>query len=229
MHPVLRSAAALVASLALGAGIAVTSSGTAEAVTCRTQLSSYPTVKKGSKGSAAKAAECLLRSSGYATTRNGSISAWDVKQIKAYEKKQGFTPDGVVGWRTWQRLLDGAGARSTSKADKAVAFAKAQLGDSYRYGGTGPSSWDCSGLTQGAWKAAGVSLPRTTQAQYSGGGKKVSKSQLKSGDVVFFYSGRSHAAIYVGGGYVIHASRPGKPVQKVKMSTMPFNGAVRPA
>lgn len=225
MRTLFRTTAALAASLALGAGLALTGSVTAEAVTCHTQLSSYPTVRLGSKGAAAKAAECLLRSAGESTTRNGSISAWDVRQIKAYEKRQGFHPDGVIGWRTWQAL----GARSSSKGEAAVGFAKKQLGDSYRYGGTGPSSWDCSGLIQGAWKAAGVSIPRTTQAQYASGGTKVSKSDLKAGDVVFFYSGRSHSGIYVGGGDVIHSSRPGKPVAKIKMSYMPYNGAVRPS
>ena len=117
---------------------------------------------------------------------------------------------------------------SSSKGAKAVAFAKKQLGDPYRYGATGPNAWDCSGLTGGAWKAAGVKIPRTSGAQWRSG-KKVSKSNLKPGDLVFFYSGISHVALYVGNGKVIHASRPGRPVAYIKMSYMPYQGARRPA
>ncbi|MDN5771802.1 MAG: NlpC/P60 family protein [Microlunatus sp.] len=118
--------------------------------------------------------------------------------------------------------------KKKSKGTKALAFAKRQLGDRYRWGGTGPNSWDCSGLTRGAWKAAGKKVPRTSQAQ-ARHGKKVSRSQLRKGDLVFFYSGKSHVAIYAGHGKVIHASRPGKPVAYIKMKYMPYAGARRPA
>lgn len=117
--------------------------------------------------------------------------------------------------------------KKKSKGAKALAFAKKQLGDRYRYGGTGPDAWDCSGLTRGAWKAAGKKIPRTSQAQ-SRFGKKVKKSKLKKGDLVFFYSGKSHVGIYAGKGKVIHASRPGKPVAYIKMKYMPYAGARRP-
>lgn len=117
--------------------------------------------------------------------------------------------------------------KKKSKGAKALAFAKKQLGDRYRYGGTGPNAWDCSGLTRGAWKAAGKKIPRTSQAQ-SRYGKKVKKSKLKKGDLVFFYSGKSHVGIYAGKGKVIHASRPGKPVAYIKMKYMPYAGARRP-
>ena len=115
-----------------------------------------------------------------------------------------------------------------TKGAKALAFAKRQLGDRYRYGGTGPSSWDCSGLTRGAWKHAGKKIPRTSQGQ-SRYGKKVAQSNLRKGDLVFFYSGKSHVGIYAGRGKVIHASRPGKPVAYIKMKYMPYAGARRPA
>jgi cell wall-associated NlpC family hydrolase len=118
--------------------------------------------------------------------------------------------------------------KKASKGAKALAFAKRQLGDRYRYGGTGPSSWDCSGLTRGAWKHAGKKIPRTSQGQ-SRYGKKVAKSKLRKGDLVFFYSGKSHVGIYAGKGKVIHASRPGKPVGYIKMKYMPYAGARRPA
>ncbi|MFW6600196.1 C40 family peptidase, partial [Microlunatus sp. Y2014] len=115
-----------------------------------------------------------------------------------------------------------------TKAQQAVAFARAQIGDSYGYGATGPNAWDCSGLTGGAWKAAGVNLPRTTYQQYAAY-PKVAKSALQPGDLVFYYSARSHVGIYVGGGQIVHSSRPGTPVQQVSVNLMPYNGAVRPA
>jgi cell wall-associated NlpC family hydrolase len=118
--------------------------------------------------------------------------------------------------------------KKKSKGAKALAFAKKQLGDRYRYGGTGPNAWDCSGLTRGAWKAAAKKIPRTSQGQ-ARIGKKVKKSKLKKGDLVFFYSGKSHVGIYAGNGKVIHASRPGKPVAYIKMKYMPYAGARRPA
>lgn len=132
---------------------------------------------------------------------------------------------------TAQAAEDSADQRSTkkkkSKGAKALAYAKKQLGDRYRYGGTGPSSWDCSGLTRGAWKKAGMKIPRTSQGQ-SRFGKKVKKSQLHLGDLVFFYAGKSHVGIYAGKGKVIHASRPGKPVAYIKIKHMPYAGARRP-
>jgi hypothetical protein len=110
---------------------------------------------------------------------------------------------------------------------KALAFARKQLGDRYRYGGSGPNAWDCSGLTRGAWKKAGKKLPHNTRAQYRKG-KKVKKKNLRKGDLVFFYSGISHVAVYAGGGKVIHASHPGAPVAYIKMKYMPYKGARRP-
>jgi peptidoglycan DL-endopeptidase CwlO len=109
----------------------------------------------------------------------------------------------------------------------ALAFAKAQLGKPYQYASAGPDSYDCSGLTSASWKAAGVTLPRTSQAQY-GVGRAVSKSELAAGDLVFFYSGLSHVALYAGNGMVIHAPHPGSSVEYIKMSYMPYAGARRP-
>ena len=83
-------------------------------------------------------------------------------------------------------------------------------------------------MTRGAWKHAGKKIPRTSQGQ-SHAGKKVAKSKLRKGDLVFFYSGKSHVGIYAGKGKVIHASRPGKPVAYIKMKYMPYAGARRPA
>jgi cell wall-associated NlpC family hydrolase len=127
---------------------------------------------------------------------------------------------------TTTTTTDDPGVAGSGRAAKALAFAKAQLGKPYRYAAAGPSAYDCSGLTSAAWKAAGVSLPRTSQAQF-GAGKAVSKSDLQPGDLVFFYSGISHVAIYVGNGTIIHAPHPGSNVRYAKLDSMPFAGARR--
>jgi peptidoglycan DL-endopeptidase CwlO len=116
---------------------------------------------------------------------------------------------------------------ASGAAAVAVAFAYDQLGDRYVYGASGPNAWDCSGLTQGAWAAAGVSLPHSSRAQYSSG-RKVSKSELQPGDLVFFYSPISHVGIYIGDGNMIHASNPSKPVAIAPIDYIPYSGAIRP-
>ncbi|MEU1627506.1 NlpC/P60 family protein [Streptomyces sp. NPDC020096] len=115
-----------------------------------------------------------------------------------------------------------------SRAAQAVSFAHAQLGKPYVWGATGPNSYDCSGLTQAAWSAAGVSLPRTTYSQINSGAR-VPEGQLQPGDLVFFYSSVSHVGIYIGDGQMIHAPHPGAPVRVSPVSEMPFAGATRPA
>ena len=118
-------------------------------------------------------------------------------------------------------------AKKKTRGEKALAFAKKQLGERYRYGAAGPNRWDCSGLTMKSWRAAGKKLPHSAAAQYRKG-KKIKKSQLRKGDLVFFYSGPSHVGIYAGKGKIIHAPRPGSKVSYIKMKYMPFKGARRP-
>jgi peptidoglycan DL-endopeptidase CwlO len=118
-------------------------------------------------------------------------------------------------------------ATGSSKGAKALAYAKAQLGEPYVRNAAGPSSWDCSGLTMMAWGSVGISLPHSSRQQF-GRGRPVAKSDLQSGDLVFFYSDISHVGLYAGNGQVIHAPRPGKSVEYIKMSYMPYAGACRP-
>ena len=118
-------------------------------------------------------------------------------------------------------------ATGSSKGAKALAYAKAQLGEPYVRSGAGPSSWDCSGLTMMAWGSVGVSLPHSSRQQFSRG-RSVAKSNLQLGDLVFFYSDIGHVGLYAGNGQVIHAPRPGKSVEYIKMSYMPYAGARRP-
>ncbi|GAA2633215.1 C40 family peptidase [Streptomyces axinellae] len=123
---------------------------------------------------------------------------------------------------------DASGSSYAAKAQKVIAFAKKQLGKPYVWGATGPNSYDCSGLTQDAWKAGGVSLPRTTWDQVKVG-TKVAKSAMKPGDLIFFYDDVSHVGIYVGDGQMIHAPKPGAKIRYESVDYMPFHSAVRPA
>ncbi|MEU6013212.1 C40 family peptidase [Streptomyces sp. NPDC047515] len=122
----------------------------------------------------------------------------------------------------------GSDSSATTKAEKVLAFARAQLGKPYVWGATGPSSYDCSGLTQAAWKAAGVDIPRTTWDQVKTG-TKVATADLRPGDLVFFYDDISHVGMYQGDGMMIHAPKPGANVREESIYYMPIYGSVRPA
>jgi cell wall-associated NlpC family hydrolase len=121
---------------------------------------------------------------------------------------------------------------TSTQAGKAVAFAYAQIGCWYHWGGTGPcgAGFDCSGLVQAAWAAAGVSIPRTTGEQWAAL-PHIAMSALQPGDLIY-YSGVSHVAMFVGGGYILDAPKTGEQVRKLPMSTSWYansvDGAVRP-
>jgi cell wall-associated NlpC family hydrolase len=116
-----------------------------------------------------------------------------------------------------------------SQADKAVAFAYAQIGKPYQWGATGPGSYDCSGLVQAAWASAGVSIPRTTYDQWAQL-PHISVSAIQPGDLLYF-DGIGHTAMYVGNGYIIDAPQTGENVQKVPLAgwyQSTLVGAARP-
>jgi peptidoglycan DL-endopeptidase CwlO len=143
-----------------------------------------------------------------------------------YERSADASHGGAV--RPGPGVPRGSVAAPDARAAQAVDFAYGALGKPYVWGATGPTSFDCSGLTQAAWRAAGVSLPRTTYTQINAG-RRVSRSGLAPGDLVFFYSGVTHVGLYIGGGQMIHAPRPGAPVRIAPISDMPFAGATRVA
>jgi cell wall-associated NlpC family hydrolase len=117
-------------------------------------------------------------------------------------------------------------ARTPGRAGIAIRFAIAQMGDRYVFGAAGMTTWDCSGLTMRAYRAAGVSLPHSSRAQY-GYGKRISRGQLQPGDLVFFYSPISHVGIYIGNNLMIHAPRPGYAVGISDFGSRRWAGAVR--
>jgi cell wall-associated NlpC family hydrolase len=106
-------------------------------------------------------------------------------------------------------------------AQAAIDFARAQIGDPYVWGATGPNAWDCSGLTMGSWRAGGISLPHYSVAQYAES-TPISSGALRPGDLVFWGSSGApssiyHVALYVGHGMIIQAPRTGEDVEEVSM------------
>lgn len=106
----------------------------------------------------------------------------------------------------------------SGRAGIALRFALKQIGDKYVFGAAGPILWDCSGLTMRAYQAAGVSLPHSSRAQ-ARMGKSITKGALMPGDLMFFGSPVSHVGIYMGGGKMVHAPRPGSRVKVVQFDS----------
>jgi peptidoglycan DL-endopeptidase CwlO len=137
-----------------------------------------------------------------------------------------ITSSGIGAGGTISAIYTGTTA---TQAGKAVAFAYAQLGKPYAWGATGPDSYDCSGLAQAAWAAAGVSIPRTTYDDWASL-PHVPSSSMQPGDLILF-SGESHVAIYVGGGEIIDAPQTGSNVERVPLAgwyASNEDGVVRP-
>lgn len=114
------------------------------------------------------------------------------------------------------------GAKLTP-ADIAVATARAQIGKPYRWGADGPSAFDCSGLTQYAWAAAGVRLPHSSRAQF-GSLRRVPIDKLAPGDLVYR---PGHIGMYIGDGQMVHAPQSGRNVEIAPVRRIV--GAARPA
>lgn len=116
---------------------------------------------------------------------------------------------------------------SIDQARRAVRDAYAQLGKPYVWGGNGPSSFDCSGLTRWVWRFAGVSIPRVSQQQ-ARFGLPVRLSDIRIGDLVIYFPGRSHVGIYIGHGKIIVAPHPGARVHITGLRSMPISAIRRP-
>ncbi|MFF4168679.1 C40 family peptidase [Streptomyces sp. NPDC001744] len=136
----------------------------------------------------------------------------------------GSSSDGGSGASTGEERSQAP----SGSAAAIVAFARAQVGDSYVTGGTGPNSWDCSGLVQAAYRQAGIDLPRISYEQ-SSMGTSVSLGNLQPGDILYWgsRSGSYHVAIYVGGGKYVGAQNSSTGVVERSLDWDPPSGAVR--
>ncbi|PSM44283.1 hypothetical protein C6Y14_06015 [Streptomyces dioscori] len=121
----------------------------------------------------------------------------------------------------------GGGTTATGAAAKAVNFAMAQIGKPYGWGATGPSAYDCSGLTSVAWARAGHPIPRTSQAQWAGL-TRVSLASARPGDLIIYFNDATHVGMYIGGGKMVHAPRPGRTITTAPAASMAILGVVRP-
>lgn len=117
-------------------------------------------------------------------------------------------------------------AGGSSRAQAILSAAASRLGSPYVWGATGPNAFDCSGFTGWSYAQAGISLPRVSQAQASAG-TRVSIDQLAPGDLVLYYGGLSHIAIYAGNGQIIHAPSTGSVVSYAPLHSMPAQFGVR--
>lgn len=141
-------------------------------------------------------------------------------EIKRLEKSLPVTVVKTTNCPTIKDVVSAA-------ARTAIQVACAQVGKPYVWGATGPNSFDCSGLTQYAYKAAGIHLTHFTGAQWSEN-KAVSRAEARPGDLVFFRSDVSHVGLYLGNNLMVHSPRAGKPVNVSPITTMPVAGFRRP-
>ncbi|MFI1718552.1 NlpC/P60 family protein [Streptomyces litmocidini] len=125
-------------------------------------------------------------------------------------------------------VLKGLKGDTTEEGRKAVEFATAQIGKPYVWGAEGPLSYDCSGLTQRSWGAAGRGIPRTSQEQWRLL-PHVDIKDMRPGDLIVYFKDASHIGMYVGNGMIVHAPRPGRNVTLAGAGSMEILGVVRPA
>lgn len=160
----------------------------------------------------------------------GTVAVGDMVSVI---RKQGGQQYLVLGNRTQHitgtvitnvggnEYVEDAGSLST-KRNALLSLVKSKIGCPYVWGATGSMKFDCSGLMLWCYKQIGMSIPRTAAAQYAAS-KRISKAELKVGDLVFFSgttgrSGITHVGMYVGGGYMIHAANPRTGVVRVALS-----------
>ncbi|MFJ3669586.1 C40 family peptidase [Streptomyces sp. NPDC090106] len=131
----------------------------------------------------------------------------------------------------WVASPQPGGAAHGTKGERVVAFAREQIGRPCVWGASGPGSYDAPGLTQAAWKMAGVTLPRTSVAQ-SAIGTPVALAEVRPGDLIFFLDDLGHVGVWAGNGVMIHAPGPGAAVREESVffaGEAAIRGAVRPA
>ncbi len=163
----------------------------------------------------------------YALTGKGKSAKWVVNNLVQFSTS---SKPAVTSIPAAAPALNGVpkeqSAPKQTAAKKAVAAALSKVGSRYVYAQSGPSAFDCSGLTSYAYRQAGITLSRSSRAQMSAG-QKVAKSNLQPGDLVFYYSPVSHVGLYIGDGKIVHAANPRSGVNTTSVNSMPFAGAVR--
>jgi cell wall-associated NlpC family hydrolase len=147
--------------------------------------------------------------------------------LTAEEKAELAAADARASRDAGERVDLGNTGSASGRALAAFQAAQSKIGSPYVYGASGPSSFDCSGLTSWAYAQAGVGIPRTSQAQANAGTRIYSQSDLKVGDLVIFYGDLHHVGFYAGNGQVLHAPRSGTVVRYESINNMPYQFGVR--
>ncbi|MGC4949229.1 C40 family peptidase [Streptomyces sp. DT224] len=170
------------------------------------------------KAEAKKKAAAAAKAKAEAAERASRDAARTTLQKSTGSSSSGSTSAATTSYST----------NATGSAASVVAFAQAQVGDAYVSGGTGPNSWDCSGLVQAAFRTVGVDLPRVSQSQ-STAGTQVSLSNLQPGDILYWGGAGSayHVGIYVGGGQFVGAQNSSTGVVQRPLDYDMPTGAVR--
>ncbi len=233
--------------LSLAAGGASATANAAEPVTQTLELPTLTAdlaqqVAQSAEATQQAAANYQLQAERDAAAANAAkqakvdLAAAKKKAAEAKRKAEAERKMAAAASRSTERTVLSAASSSTAtststatgSAAAVVAFVKAQIGDSYVLGGTGPNSWDCSGLVQAAFKQVGVHLQRVSQSQ-STEGTQVSLSNLQPGDILYWGSAGSayHVAVYVGDGMFVGAQNPSTGVVEKPLSYDPPTGAVR--
>jgi cell wall-associated NlpC family hydrolase len=225
-----RAAAAMTLSVGLAVGAtAMAPVSTAHATTAAQErgnadIVDRPLLRFGDSGTAVHYVQVNLRRAHLDVPVSNWYGSATRAAVADLQREIGLRPTGSVNWRTWNALyyIDRYGfpKPKTTTFNKRVLREAAKLkGTPYRYGGTTPRGFDCSGFTGYVYKHAGKKLPRTSRGQYRAV-HHISRAAAKPGDLVFFKSsgGRVyHVGIYAGGNMIWHASKPGRPVAKAKI------------
>ncbi len=185
-------------------------------LTIDTAGSSTASLRRGSRGTAVKALQEDLILLGYLNGKaDGIFGARTEAAVRQYQRRNRLGVDGIAGKQTLSAV-----DAEVKRIETVLRTARSALGKPYVYGGTSPATgFDCSGLTQYAFRSAGLTLPRIS-AQQARAGIAVPYSQLRPGDLVAFYSPVSHVGIYLGDGLFLHAPRTGDVVKVTRLSAM---------
>jgi cell wall-associated NlpC family hydrolase len=181
--------------------------------------------KEGDQGIEIAEIQVKLREKGYRITRiNGKFSAETAKAVRSFQKKQKLKSDGIVENKTYTILMGkNIKANNENTQDKAKQItdaAKSFIGVPYKFGGTTPKGFDCSGFVQYVFDKRKITLPRAADAQYKVG-KVIMQKDLQQGDLVFFSTyekGASHCGVYLEQGKFIHASSHGVMISRLDES-----------
>lgn len=185
-------------------------------LTIDTAGSSTASLRRGSRSTAVKALQEDLILLGYLNGKaDGIFGARTEAAVRQYQRRNRLGVDGIAGKQTLSAV-----DAEVKRIETVLRTARSALGKPYVYGGTSPATgFDCSGLTQYAFRSAGLTLPRVS-AQQARAGIAVPYSQLRPGDLVAFYSPVSHVGIYLGDGLFLHAPRTGDVVKVTRLSAM---------